>query len=225
MNQLELFLNGIKIREAEDISGTLPRHATKKHDIRDLSAIKRIVLHTTDWDTTPKRIAEYDIAKNHISDTGCPGITYHEIVMKDGKCYLTLPWNEISWQCGPWNEGSLAVSLMYRVSNDKDVDTFAPTEEAIKAAVSRCGEICLSLGLTPDCVFGHRELQFTGWFWSKGSKVRRKTCPGMQIDLDLFRTRVAAYMQTRMATKGLYDGEIDGDFGPASKAAQAQWKE
>ena len=220
---LEFFIQTVKQVMVQDISDTLPRNPDKKHDLRSLSDIVRIVLHTTDWDTQPKRIAEYDCGKNHISDTGCPAITYSEIIMKDGIVYRTLPYEEISWHVGPWNKGSLALALMFRVCDSKGIDTFAPTEESLKAAISRCGELCLELGIAPDNVVGHRELEFTGWTWSKGSKVRRKTCPGMQIDLDLFRTRVAAYIQVKMATRGLYNGDIDGDFGPASKAAMAEW--
>ena len=219
MNQLELYLDGVLCYIPEDISAKMARHTTKKHDLRELSNIKRIVLHTTDWNTTPRRISEYDVAKNHISNTGCPGITYHEIIMTDTTCYKTLPYEEVSWHAGPWNTGSLAVALMYRVSNTAGVDSYEPTEECLKAAVVRCGELCLSLGITPDNVVGHRELQFTGWTWAKGSKVRRKTCPGMKIDLDLFRTRVAGYMQLWMKTKGCYNDDIDGSFGPVSKAA------
>ena len=224
-NELEAYVSNIKQAVAKDISPEMPRHIEKKYDKRELNKINRIVLHTTDWDTTPKRIAEYDCGKNHISETGCPGITYHEIVMKDGTCYKTLPYNEVSWHAGPWNTGSLAVALMFRVSNDKEEDVFAPTEEALKAAVSRCGTLCLAFGITPDQVVGHRELKFTGWSWFKGSKVRRKTCPGMKIDLDLFRSRVAAYMQAKMAVEGLYTDKVDGNFGKNSKKALALWKQ
>jgi len=223
-NELETYLSGITVPIVNDISYSLVRHETKKHSIRELTDIVRVVLHTTDWDTTPQRIAEYDVSKNHISDTGCPGITYHEIIMKDGQCLITLPHEEISWHAGPWNKGSLAVALMYRVSNAEGVDTFAPTYDALRAAVARCGEICLALGILPENVVGHRELEFTGWSWFKGSKVRRKTCPGMQIDLDLFRTRVAGYMQIKMAIRGYYADEIDGAFGKVSKAALVEYQ-
>jgi hypothetical protein len=202
-----------------DISGDLPRHSTKKHKLRKLSDIKRIVVHTTDWDTTPKRIAEYDVGKNHISDTGCPAVTYHEFIMKDGMLYHTLPFEEVSWHAGMWNKGSLAVALMFRVSGADGKDTHAPTDLALKALQTRCGDLCLRFRLTPDNVVGHRELKGTGWLWFKGSKRLRKTCPGKKVDLDLLRLNVATYMQVVLKLKGLYKGEIDGIFGPLSKAA------
>ena len=48
-----------------NIIDELPTHPTKKYKLRKLSNIKRIVVHTTDWDTTPKVIAQFDIKKSY----------------------------------------------------------------------------------------------------------------------------------------------------------------
>jgi hypothetical protein len=198
--------------KTKDISGRLPRHASKKHKLRELSSIKRIVVHTTDWDITPWRLAEYDVGPNHISKTGCPGITYHELIYPDGASFKTLPYEEEAWHVGMWNPGSLGIALVYRVKDN-------PTNKAMRALYVRCGTLCLRLGLSPDSVVGHRELKGTGWFWFKGSKKLRKTCPGMQVNLDILRVHVAKYMQLVLKGKGLYRATIDGLWGPRSKAA------
>lgn len=210
--QIELWQEQCGDVKPIDISGSLPRHATKKYSLRKESDIVRIVVHTTDWDTTVERIAQYDIGKNHISDTGCPAYTYHETIMNDGVLYKTLPAEEVSWQVGMWNKGSYGIALMYRAAN-------LPTMRMMKTLQCRCGQLCLKYGLTPDKVVGHRELKGTGWFWSKGSKKLRKTCPGMNVDLDKLRIGVAKYMQIMLKMKGFYTGRVDGVFGKGSKAA------
>jgi hypothetical protein len=218
-SQLELFKEVAKDVKPIDVSADLPRHATKKHKTRALSGIKRIVVHTTDWVVTPKDLAEYDIGPNHISDTGCPGITYHEMITESGILFKTLPWEEVSWHAGIWNPGSLAIALVYKVSNSEGVDTYAPFPQALQTLQTRAGDIFLELGLTPDKLVGHRELKGTGWFWSKGSKRLRKTCPGLKVDMDLLRANCAKYMQILLKCAHHYDGKIDGDFGPKSRAA------
>jgi hypothetical protein len=229
---LTLLTGGLNMKP-DDISSTLPRQETNSYELRKYSDIKRIVVHTTDWDTDPKTVAAYDIRPytiykgekiwNHISKEGCPAITYHEIIMKD-KIYKTLDWKEISWHAGVWNKGSLGVAMMYRCTQIGTTDHAAPSENMTKLTQSRCGDICLELKLTPNKVLGHRELKGTGWYWSKGSKRLRKTCPGKEVDMNDLRYNIARYMQVKLLLAKLYNGEIDGDFGPKSKAALAAYQ-
>jgi len=217
-----------------DISKDLPRHPTKNYSVRSQSKIKRIVVHTSNWNTTPEKLAKYDITPyyiingkkyyNHISRTGCPAITYHECFMDDGTIYYTLPYEETSWHVGAWNPGSLAFCMMY-VPTDKSsgVDVRAPSENMIRSIQVRLGDVCLHLRFTPDKIVGHRELSGTGWYLFKGSKKFRKTCPGMLVDLDQLRLNVSKYMQIVMKCSHLYKGKIDGDFGPKSQAALVVW--
>jgi len=219
MNKYQTALNLLEVQEPIDLRNNLPRHSTKRYKIRSISKIKRIVIHTTDWATTPKVIAEYDIKPNHISDTGCAAITYHEMIGTIGELYQTLPYEEVSWHVGMWNTGSLGIALSYRCSDKQGKDMYAPKRPLLHALEVRCGEICLNLGLTPDKVVGHRELKGTGWFMSKGSKKLRKTCPGIRVDLDRVRRNIGRYMQIILGTHGFYTGQVDGLFGSQSKKA------
>jgi N-acetyl-anhydromuramyl-L-alanine amidase AmpD len=211
-SDLESYLEGIQIIQPVDISDSLPRHATKHYPKRSEDDIKLIVLHCTDWDTTPKRIAEDDITSDRISKGGCPACTYHEIIMKEGRVYQTLGYIEESWHVNTWNHQSIGIALMYRCSDKQGKDVYGPTEVAIRSAVCRLGELCIKFRLGPEAVVGHRELKGTGWNEENGKKVLRKTCPGLSIDLDLIRQLVAGYIQLRMKTQGYYQGEITGDF-------------
>lgn len=223
MSDPDLMLEDCKKVKPIDVSAGLSRHLTKVYDTRNISDLKRVVVHTTDWDVSPEKLAEYDVGPNHISSTGCPAITYHEMVMPDGTVYHTLPFEEVAWHAGPWNRGSVAIALSYRCSNSMGQDQHAPTEKAIKALQCRIGDLCLSLGIQPTEVYGHRELKGTGWFWFKGSKRLRKTCPGMSVDLDQLRHNVALYCQVLLKIRGHYLGKIDADWGPKSRAAFAEY--
>lgn len=220
------------LMKAVDLTNSLWRHPFKKYNKRKLSQIDKIVVHCTDRDWTIIQLNHYDvdgflkyedgtIEINHVSASGLPAITYHDVILMDGKLYHTLPYEEVSWHAGGYNTGSIAVALMYRVTDSKtNEDTFAPTSMSLQTLQTYLGKLCLQLGLTPDRVMGHRELFGTGWFHnSQGSKRLRKTCPGLKVDLDLLRINVATYMQLVLKMKGFYSGEIDGDFGPKSKAA------
>jgi len=218
-NKYEKALDLIELQEPIDLRDKLPRHPTKSYKTRSLSKIKRIVVHTTDWSTTPKTIAEYDVKPNHISKTGCAAITYHEMIGTVGELYQTLPYEEVSWHVGMWNPGSLGIALSYRCSNKKGEDVYAPKRALLHTLEVRCGQICLNLGLTPDKVVGHRELKGTGWTMFKGSKRLRKTCPGIRVDLDKVRRNVARYMQIILGANGFYIGKVDGLFGPQSDKA------
>lgn len=203
-----------------DISRELPRHPTKYYKTRSLSRVNKIVVHTTDRDWSILQLAQYDIGPNHISDTGCPAITYHDVVMKNGTVFHTLPYKEVSHHAGGYNTGSVAVALMYKCTNEGSKIQNHPTVNAMKALISHCGKMCLKFGLTPDRIFGHRELKGTGWFLDKyGSKRLRKSCPGRFVDLDKLRKAVAEYMQIYLRIQGFYKDKIDGNFGKNSRAA------
>lgn len=216
---------GLDVRPV-DISKELPKHPIKKYKRRLLSKINKIVVHTTDRDWSILELAEYDIKPNHISSDGCPAITYHDVIMSNAAVFHTLSYDQVSHHAGGYNTGSVAVTLMYRCTSAMtDKDTYAPTDIALKALKCHCGKLCLKFGLTPDRVFGHRELKGTGWFLNKwGSKLLRKTCPGKKVDLDKLREGVAEYMQIFLKLEGFYQGEIDSDFGKDSIKALKKYK-
>ena len=218
-----------------DLIGTLPVHHTKVYRTRPVSKIKRIIVHCTDRDWTVHQVAEYDVLGkltytrkvdgelitdvNHISDTGLPGITYHDSI-SENTIYRTLPYNESSYHAAGYNSTSIAVAMLYRVTDPATgQDTFAPTDRMLKLTQCRVAELCLLFGLTPDKIQGHRELKGTGWAFIRGRKRLLKTCPGMQVDLDLMRFNAAKYMQIHMKLASTYNGDIDGLFGKRSIAA------
>lgn len=209
-----------------DISKELPRHPKKRYKTRALSSVKRVILHTTDMNVSILQLANYDIGPNHISKTGCPAITYSDVVMPNGTIFHTLPYQEIAWHVGKHNDDTIGIAMMYLVTDPKTKkDTYAPSSTQLKATYVALGRACLQLNISPVNIFGHRELETTGWFWEKGHKRLRKTCPGLSVDMDKVRYNVAKYMQIVLTLAKLYDGAIDCSFGPKSLVALSKYKE
>lgn len=223
MSEVDPKCRGLESLLPRDIINQLPRHKTKKYARRSPTEIGYVVVHTTDWNTTIEKVVKYDIGPNHISKTGCPGSTYHEFIMGNGEIYKALEDTEVSWHSGKWNNKSYAIALMYKCTNEPGLDQFAPPVLAITSLQTRAGDLCLQYGLDPDRVVGHRELKGTGWFWHKGSKRLRKSCPGKKLDMDDVRKNVATYMQCKLFMKRLYKGKIDGLWGRKSKTALDQY--
>lgn len=164
-----------------DLTKSAPVHPTKKAKTRRLKDIKRIVWHTTDCNWSIEKLITYDLGPNHIDKTGCPTCTYNEVVMPDGSLVMIVPWDIVTWHVGYWNPGSLAIALMYEVKND----TVGPSPAQYKTICDRTALMLRQLELPIDSVVGHRELKDTGWLpGAKGSRILRKTCPGLALDMD-----------------------------------------
>jgi N-acetyl-anhydromuramyl-L-alanine amidase AmpD len=172
-----------------DISSVLPSRDDRQR--RDVSAIDTIVLHCTampDWNVW--RTARYHTGPNHISQDGCPTIAYAYFVEPDGLLYRCLTHDVRSWHAGPWNERSIGVCMAYEAGDDP------PPRRQLEVAARMCASLALELGLGPERVMGHRELEGTGYVIEDGLRVERKECPGAAVDMDAFRRTVAALMES-----------------------------
>jgi hypothetical protein len=210
----------------KDLVPTLPTHPKKKPKIRKLSDIKKIVVHTTDWDIQPLELAKYDLGPNHIDSTGCPTITYHYYISKFGEVSRTADETWVTWHAAMHNSNSIAICLAYKTDPDFESgkthlpkEGRIPTVPMLAALTLLLAHLCKFLHISPKEIYGHRELIGTGFILAKGHKKLKKTCPGMSINLDVLRGLVAAELQKQMQSIGLYLGKIDGDWGPKSQAA------
>ena len=212
--------------QIKDLVPELPVHPTKKPVKRALTSIKKIVVHTTDWVVTPQELATYDINPNHISSTGCPGITYHYLIERNGQVDRTAPAESITWHAGNHNNSSLAVALIYKTDTQYELGkksvpnvSETPTVEQMDKLLMLVTILCFQLGVSPVDVVGHRELEGTGFNMVNGKKVLRKSCPGRWVNLDQFRRDVASKMQSTMEVLGFYNSKVDGLWGPISEKA------
>ncbi|OQY04091.1 MAG: hypothetical protein B6I22_10235 [Desulfobacteraceae bacterium 4572_123] len=186
--------------QQEDIRDRLPVNSQRNPRIRPLNDIERIVLHCTDaqpgWGAF--QCAQYDIKPNHISQRGCPTITYAYFVNADGLVQKCLSRTVVSWHVGNWNYSSLAVVLAYRATGNQQ----PPPPAQIEAVSALFARICQQLTLDPRSnIVGHRELLGTGYhLGADGKKSYRKSCPGWKVDLDEFRQETGRLFESLTAT-------------------------
>jgi N-acetyl-anhydromuramyl-L-alanine amidase AmpD len=175
------------MRWVHDISPVLPVNGM--HQTRDEGAIDTIVLHCTampDWNVWTT--ARYHTGPNHISPDGCPTICYTYFIEPDGLLYRCLEHGVRSWHAGPWNDRSLGVCMSYEAGDEP------PPPAQLETAVEVCAALATALGLGPESVLGHRELEGTGYVVEDGKRIERKECPGRAVDMDRFRREVERAM-------------------------------
>lgn len=198
-----------------DFREQTPVDPHKKIVTRESRSIDKIVLHCTDashW--TPQRLAEFAIAERGFSIC-----SYHFYVM-DTVVYHMVGNTVITPHAGIWNKHSLAIAIdFYPTRYERNNIRVDPN--VFKNAVETAGYLCIKHGISPtkDSLVGHRELMWTGFFRDKQDNiVLRKTCPGMTIDLDVFRHLVVKNVQRRLNEILGTQLTIDGIFGPKTKA-------
>jgi N-acetyl-anhydromuramyl-L-alanine amidase AmpD len=141
-----------------------------------------------DWNAW--RTARYHTGPNHISQDGCPTIAYAYFIEPDGLLYRCLSHDVRAWHVGPWNERAIGVCMAYDAGDEP------PPRRQLEAAARVCASLALELGLGPERVMGHRELEGTGYVIEDGRRVERKECPGAAVDMDEFRRTVSALVES-----------------------------
>ncbi len=149
-----------------DKIGKLPQGPTP-YPKRDLSAIKRVVVHhTVTPDTiTPERLAQAAVQR------GLPGITYHFLITGDGTTYATQPLDsQISQTNKPEvNANSIGVGLAGNFTNT------VPTEAQMTSAALLISDLLDRFNLPVGAMVGAREVAQTaspGNQWLSGAKYK-----------------------------------------------------
>jgi hypothetical protein len=100
--------------EVNDLRGTLP--ATGEYRSRELSQIKRIIIHHTagaERDYTAHEIAQIQLTlwANVDKTIKFPALAYHFLVHWDGSIDYTQDVARLTWHAGPANADSIAICL------------------------------------------------------------------------------------------------------------------
>jgi hypothetical protein len=163
----------------------------KKLLLREANAnnIKRVVMHCTDapsW--SPQKLSEF-----FVNERQFPICAYHYYIMAD-KIYQMVGENIITYHAAPYNTESVSFSIDFFASNYES-RSIAVLPEVYENALKVATYLCLKFKVQPKNLVGHRELLGTGFFMNGDKKVLRKICPGLTIDLDVFRYKVARMIQ------------------------------
>lgn len=97
----------------------------------------------------------------------------------DGVIWQCLPVMDVGRHARRWNEEAIGVACI------GDFRVKPPTRAQVHAVTDLCVELCLSLGIGPEEIWGHMELP-------NASADRDKECPGMFFDVERLRDDVWA---------------------------------
>ena len=147
--------NGLEI---VDMRGKLTRHISDTYMVRDISTIKRLIIHHTTGNssTTWSGIARYNVDSQDY-----PGIVYHFGVEPNGRVVYLGDINTIRYHAGMANSDSVGIACL------GDYEANEPTEAMIDSLMTLCKLLVNYFGRTIDIV--------------SHSQVSDTLCPGKNI--------------------------------------------
>jgi hypothetical protein len=131
------------------IADRLMHHPTETYEERDLSDIRRLIIHHTAIPHTvgAKRIAEY-----HVQSKGYAGIGYHFLQPRHRPADQTQPCSLISSHCYENNSDSIGIAVRGNFQKN------APPYVQFEYLVGLCVDLIRALPqLSPEDIYGHHE--------------------------------------------------------------------
>ncbi|MCB0165980.1 MAG: N-acetylmuramoyl-L-alanine amidase [Anaerolineae bacterium] len=135
--------------EAQDVTGSLPQHATKRYPMRTHADIKRIIIHHT---ATPANITVERIAQFQVQNRDLPGIVYHFCITAEGVVYQTQYLETVAIHAGPNSDDSVGVCLIGNFTNQP------PPKAQLTATATLLAQLVGLLGLPNNAIIGYNEI-------------------------------------------------------------------
>ncbi|MCB0182344.1 MAG: N-acetylmuramoyl-L-alanine amidase, partial [Anaerolineae bacterium] len=151
--------------EAQDVTGSLPQHATKRYPMRTHADIRRIIIHHT---ATPANITVERIAQFQVQNRDLPGIAYHFCVTAEGVVYQTQYLETVAIHAGPNSDDSVGVCLIGNFTNQP------PPKAQLTATGTLLAQLVGLLGLPDNSIIGYNEIiatQSPGATWPQWKPV------------------------------------------------------
>jgi len=202
---------------------TLPVHDTKKWEKRNPAELKGAVVHQSleNYGSAAGN-AKYHVGPNHISEDGLPGLSYTLFIEKNGRVILANPVDCKTWsqgyggRPGDENEEFLSICVGGNFSAPGYVGTQKPTQNQVDALVNVWDHLKMIWAWNDFDLYGHYHFG-------------KPTCPGNELTELIENIRPVAYVtpherQRALLKLGYYKGEVDGVWGPMSKAALVEFQ-
>jgi len=185
----------IKIVDATD---ALPKHQTKRWSKRQFWNIEEVIIHQSVSTGGMFDVAKYHIIptkdrdgngiidgweRNHISNTGCPGICYTLGVEKDGLIYKMNDFDDITWHAKGHNIKALGIVIFGNFSGTSWKGIEEPSMGQLSSLLKLLNYIRYDLlrdnNVPKERFFGHCEID----------KKNKENCPGNIIMSELISWR------------------------------------
>jgi hypothetical protein len=201
----------------------LQKHSTKSWDLRDPAKLKGVVLHQSlEVYGTASGNAKYHVKPNHISKDGLPGLSYTLFIERRGRVILANPVEckpcsqGYGGRPGDENEEFLSICVGGNFSGPGYNGTQEPTQSQLELLRRTWDHLKEVWGWTNSDLYGH-------YHFGKPS------CPGNALMEFIDSLRPQMFTSTVERQKALqrldyYKGDVDGKWGPASKAALIEFQ-
>jgi hypothetical protein len=149
----------------QNITTSLARNPAMPLSSRPMSQIDRIIIHHT---ATPPTVGAERIAAFLVSNRGRPGINYHYFITAEGTIQQTNELTSVTLQSDP-QFNPVAVGIAFA----GDFTNAIPTPNQLESGARLIAWLLRQLGLSPQAVYGHKELSKTqspGVQWDGGAR-------------------------------------------------------
>lgn len=219
----------------KDIRTELPQHATKRFNQRLISGIVGGVVHHTAGRDNPYNTAAYHVGPNHVSESGCPGLLYTFYISLDGVTYWCNDIRDITWSQGGHGSpvpGTDANTHFIAIVCGGDFSKSEPTFAQMLSLLSLWGHLTghSKWSEMPDELHGVLKCSVNALYGHHN--FGKPACPGLTLTtmVDAIRSHYQvrrlnsdAEWQQVLNAAG-YPLEVDGIWGPLSKAALVEFQ-
>lgn len=207
--------------EITNLIQALTWHPTRKWGKRNLTRIKKIIVHQELGEATIEEVNRYHIGPNHISQEGCPHFCYHYGIRKNGEVIQANELSSITWHCSGQNTEAIGIMLVGNFNGPGyDLGTSEPTAEQLASLKALTQHLMENFNLTRQDIYGHYHFG-------------KPACPGftLQTWVETIRADISAIgkpaqiektlieIQKRLNQLGYAAGPEDGIHGIKTLAA------
>lgn len=208
--------------EIKNLVNQLDWHPTRRWASRQLSEIKKIIIHQELGEGSLENVNKYHISPNHISSKGCPRICYHYGIRKNGEIVQLNELSSIVWHTKGQNKIAIGILLVGNFEGPgHNTGTREPSDEQIAALDFLCKYLLEVFGFSNQDLYGHYHFGkpacpgniIQDWIENKRNSILLTD----QHDANIKKT--VTEIQKRLNKLGYAVGVADGIMGVKTMAA------
>ena len=131
-------------------------HPFRRWAKRELTSIRKIIIHQELGEGNIEAVNRYHILPNHMSPRGCPHFCYHYGIEKTGEIVQTNELSQITWHTTGQNDTGIGIMLAGNFAGlGHDTGTSDPNPEQLNSLKELCDYLINAFGLSNQDLYGH----------------------------------------------------------------------
>jgi N-acetyl-anhydromuramyl-L-alanine amidase AmpD len=208
--------------EIVNLVDKLEWHPTRRWSIRQLSQIKKIIIHQELGEGSIENVNKYHIGPNHISSKGCPRICYHYGIRKNGEIAQLNELSSMVWHTKGQNREGIGILVVGNFAGTGHTAASSePTNEQLASLAFLVDYLKQAFDFSNQELFGHYHFgkpACPGFVISEWIEKQRNELFEDQPNLVQIEKTVME-IQKHLHSLGYDTGKIDGIQGVKTLAA------